>query len=157
MNHVIETFYEAFKHCDGETMAAQYHPEVTFHDPAFGTLQGEHAGNMWRMLTEKLKGADFTLAVSGIESDQETGKAHWDIVYPFSATGRKVHNKIDASFTFKDGKIFTHTDNFNLHTWARQALGIKGLILGGTGFFRRKLQHQTNSTLVQWELKQNEA
>lgn len=153
MKTCIETFYEAFKVCDGETMAAHYHPEVTFHDPAFGTLKGIHAGNMWRMLTGKLKGADFELQVSGIESDDETGKAHWDIEYPFSATGRSVRNKVDASFTFKDGKIYTHTDDFNLHRWAQQALGFKGWLLGGTDFFGRKLQKQTNNTLAKWELK----
>ena len=52
---LIERFYDAFDRCDGETMAGCYLPDATFRDPVFGTLTGEHVGNMWRMLTAKAK------------------------------------------------------------------------------------------------------
>jgi hypothetical protein len=41
-----------------------------------------------------------------------------------------VHNLIDASFVFADGKIVRHIDTFDLYRWARQALGLKGRLLG---------------------------
>jgi hypothetical protein len=61
-------------------------------------------------------------------------------VYIFSATGRRVINRIHAEFEFKDGKIYRHTDSFDLHKWAAQAMGFKGKLLGGTSFFRKKVQ-----------------
>ncbi len=151
MQKLIETFYEAFAKLDADTMVSCYHDDVIFEDPAFGVLKGERAKNMWRMLCESQKGGNFVVEYSKIEADSEKGTAHWEAHYHFSQTGRKVHNIIDAEFTFKDGKIITHTDRFNLHSWAKQAMGFKGLLLGGTGFFKGKLNAQTNHLLSKFE------
>ena len=58
-----------------------------------------------------------------------------------------MHNKIDASFKFKDGLIIKHTYIFNLHKWVRQAMGLKGLLLGGFSFFKSKLNQHSNHLL----------
>ena len=86
-------------------------------------------------------------SLTDISFDEKSGKAKWEAFYTFSQTGKKVHNKISASFEFKDGLIVKHTDDFNLHTWAKQAMGIKGLVLGGTSFFKNKLHEKTNALL----------
>ncbi len=127
----IQRFYTAFNERDAEGMIACYAPDVTFSDPVFTSLKGEEAFAMWRMLTER--GRDLRVEVSGIDADDTTGKAHWDAHYTFSATGRHVLNRIDARFTFRDGKIATHVDTFNLYKWASQALGLTGKLLGWFG------------------------
>ena len=152
MQQLVETFYTAFKNLDSETMVSCYHDDITFKDPAFGTLKGEKAKNMWRMLCKSQKGQNFVVEASNIESSNGKVTAHWEAHYTFSKTGRKVHNIIDAEFEFKDGKIIKHTDNFNLHKWAKQAFGFKGFILGGTNFFKKKLQSQTNHLLSKFEI-----
>jgi ketosteroid isomerase-like protein len=148
---LIEKFYTAFANLDAETMASCYHDDVFFEDPAFGVLKGEHAKNMWRMLCESQKGKNFIVEFSDINENELNGSAHWEAHYNFSKTGRKVHNKIDAQFKFKDGKIIEHIDRFNLHKWASQALGFKGYALGWAGFFKTKLQGQTNQLLSKYE------
>ena len=153
MNKLIEKFYSAFTNLDAETMADCYHPDVVFEDPAFGTLQGERVKNMWRMLCSSQKGKDFIVTFSEVKANENSGSAKWEAIYNFSKTGRKVHNKISAKFEFKDGLIIRHKDNFNLHKWATQAIGFKGKLLGSTGFFRKKLQKQTNSLLDKFEVK----
>ncbi|MCP4441348.1 MAG: nuclear transport factor 2 family protein [Aureispira sp.] len=150
---LIKTFYQAFKDLDAEAMAACYHEDIVFEDPAFGVLKGEHAGNMWRMLCATQKGQNFVVEASNVQGANKKGSAHWEAHYLFSQTGRKVHNKIDAKFEFKDGKIIKHTDSFSLHKWAQQALGLKGFILGWTGFFKTKLHAQTNKLLAKFESK----
>ena len=152
MKEVIEKFYQAFHELDAEGMAECYHPDVVFEDPAFGVLHGEKAGNMWRMLCNAQKGKDdFKVEFSNIRQEGDHWAAHWEAHYEFSKTGRRVHNKIDASFQFKDGKIIDHRDHFNLRKWASQALGFQGALLGGTGFFRKKLNAQTNHLLEKYE------
>ena len=151
MVELIEKFYKAFNDLDAETMVSCYHDDIVFEDPAFGVLKGEHAGNMWRMLCATQKDQDFKITYSDINSIENTGNAKWEAIYTFSKTGRKVHNKIIAEFEFKDGKIIKHTDRFNLHQWAKQALGFKGLMLGKTRYFRNKLKHQTRSILTKFE------
>lgn len=142
---VINSFYTAFKQLDSSTMIACYHDDIVFTDPAFGTLKGTKAKAMWQMLCKNA--IELTVSFNEVEANHAKGSAHWEARYIFRTTGRKVHNKIDAEFEFKDGLIIKHTDSFNLHTWARQAMGFKGLLLGGTSFFKKKLQAQTNRLL----------
>ena len=99
------------------------------------------------MLISSQKGKDFKVSFSNINFNQETATAQWEARYTFSQTGRQVHNKIDAQFEFQDGKISSHLDTFNLRKWASQAMGLKGQLLGGTAFFKKKLNKQTNRML----------
>ncbi|MEJ1223387.1 nuclear transport factor 2 family protein [Sediminicola sp. 1XM1-17] len=147
----IELFYRAFNDLDAEKMVAQYHEDIIFEDPAFGVLQGDRAKNMWRMLCASQQGRTFKIQVSQIVHDNHTASAVWKAHYIFSKTGREIHNTIQAQFEFKDGKIISHKDTFDLYRWSRQALGIKGLLLGWTSFFARKLQNQTNKLLSRYE------
>ncbi len=149
MKELIEEFYWAFQAKDAERMVDCYHDDIVFTDPAFGTLRGERAKNMWRMLLKNDNG--LKLDFSDVEVNEKTGKAHWEAHYTFSQTGRKVVNKIDATFEFEDGKICKHIDNFNLHAWAKQALGFKGALFGGTQFFKNQLNAKTNHLLTKFE------
>lgn len=135
---VIERFYEAFARRDAFAMGACYDPDVLFSDPVFGELRGARARSMWEMLCEL--GKDLRIEASGIEADGTHGRAHWEAWYTFSATGRKVHNVIDAKFQLQDGLIVRHEDVFDLKRWARQALGGAPALLAGTGFMRNKLR-----------------
>ncbi|NRR90792.1 nuclear transport factor 2 family protein [Winogradskyella undariae] len=153
MKNILETFYTALNNCDGPTMASCYHDDVVFKDPTFGILEGERAKAMWLMLCGSQNGDNFSVEFSKIETTENNGSAHWEAKYVFSKTGRKVHNKVDASFEFKDGLIIKHTDEFNLHKWAKQAMGIKGLLFGGMKFFKNKVQVQTNSALDAYIVK----
>lgn len=147
MEKLIETFYTALNNSDGKTMVSCYHDNVIFEDPAFGILKGAKAKSMWLMLCESQNGNGFKVEFSKIDTTEFNGSAHWEAFYTFSKTGRKVHNKIDASFEFKDGLIIKHTDVFDLHKWAKQAFGLKGMLFGGMPFFKKKLNIQTNSLL----------
>jgi limonene-1,2-epoxide hydrolase len=136
----IELFYAAFARLDGRAMQACYAPDATFDDEAFSLRGREQVGGMWRMLCDatRAKGADvWRLEVSAITDTS----AHWEAHYRFSATGRLVHNRIDATFEIgPDGLICRHTDRFDFWAWSRQALGAPGLLLGWTPFLRNKVR-----------------
>jgi limonene-1,2-epoxide hydrolase len=148
---IIEQFYEAFEKLDAERMVALYHPEVTFKDPVFGILKREHAKNMWRMLCESQKGKDFKVTSSAIDYQENSGTARWDAYYTFGATGRKVHNKIQAHFSFQEGKIINHVDSFDLYRWSKQAMGFKGFLMGWTPFFKNKINAAVTKQLSKFE------
>ncbi len=139
MSELIHRFYTAFAKGDWQTMADCYHPDAEFTDEVFVGLKGREVPGMWRMLIER-GGSNMEITFSHVLETAEKGSADWVAVYLFSATGRRVINRIHAEFELKDGKIVRHTDQFDLHRWATQAMGFKGKLLGGTGFFRRKLQ-----------------
>jgi ketosteroid isomerase-like protein len=148
---LITRFYEAFARHDGPAMAACYHPDATFSDPAFPDLKGKQPGAMWSMLTER--GGDLVIRFSNVRADDTSGSAHWEADYTFSATGRPVKNVIEATFTFRDGLIHTHVDRFDFWTWSRQALGMSGLFLGWSGFLQRKVQAMAGKQLSSWSAK----
>ncbi len=134
----ITRFYTAFARRDAEGMAAEYHADVRFSDPVFQDLRGDRARAMWRMLAGRAK--DIALEFRDVEADDATGRAHWEARYTFSATGRKVHNVIDARFVFKDGKILEHIDTFDLWRWAGMALGPSGKLLGWAPFVQKGIR-----------------
>jgi UDP-N-acetylmuramate-alanine ligase len=97
------------------------------------------------------KGRDvWSLEASAIRADAHEGSAHWEARYRFSATGRLVHNRIDATFVFRDGLVVRHIDQFDVWRWSRQALGTPGLLLGWSGVLRRKIREQAGARLAAW-------
>jgi ketosteroid isomerase-like protein len=125
---IITRFYTAFAARDHETMARCYAADAHFSDPVFTDLHGPSVTAMWRMLCERA--TDLRITFRDVTATGDAGAAHWEAWYTYSATGRTVHNVIDATFTFREGLIVRHVDRFDLYAWARQALGIRGLLLG---------------------------
>ena len=100
---------------------------------------------MWEMLITR--GRDLTLEFSDISADEKSGSAAWIATYTFSVTGRKVVNQVHANFLFEEGKIIRHIDSFSFYHWARQALGIMGLLLGWTPIVRNKIRKTAKKNL----------
>ena len=125
---LIERFYSAFARRDPGAMLACYGPDIAFRDPVFGALKGREVHAMWRMLAARA--TDLAVEFASVAATERTGSAHWEARYTYSATGRLVHNRIDATFEFQDGLIARHVDRFSLWRWAAMALGAKGALLG---------------------------
>lgn len=150
---LLEHFYHSFKYKDVKEMIACYHDDIVFTDPAFGTLKGVEAKNMWRMLL----GQNSTLQIdySNISANAETGKAHWKAQYVFSKTKRPVINNVTSEFEFKDGKIIRQIDTFDLNVWAKQALGFQGTILNFFGILPNSIQRKAKESLQSFTEKNN--
>ena len=142
---LVHRFYDAFARHDGDAMVACYHPEVEFSDDVFGNLTSAQAAGMWRMFCET--GVDLRIEASDIRADDRNGSARWEAWYTFAATGRPVHNVIQARFDFSNGLIRRHKDSFNFARWASQALGLPGRLLGRTPFLRKAVRRRAHKTL----------
>jgi ketosteroid isomerase-like protein len=101
-------------------MASCYAADATFEDPAFGRLEGEEVGGMWRMLAGRA--TDLSVELREHAADGDAGSARWIATYTFS-TGRPVVNDVSSRFRFRDGLIAEQVDSFDRGAWARQALG----------------------------------
>jgi ketosteroid isomerase-like protein len=145
---VISRLYEAFAVRDHVGMARCYTPDAQFSDPVFTDLRGTQVAAMWRMLCQRA--TDLRITYSGVSADGNSGSAHWEAWYTYSATGRPVHNVIEAAFTFRDGRIATHRDHFDLYRWTRQALGTTGVLLGWTPFLRSAVRRKAALALVRF-------
>ncbi|MGE0355513.1 MAG: nuclear transport factor 2 family protein [Burkholderiales bacterium] len=125
---LVREFYAAFARRDAEAMARCYHDEVFFSDPAFPRLRGEEARDMWRMLVSRAE--DLEVVLEEARADGEGARARWTARYTFTRTGRRVVNRIEAMFAFRDGRIVRHYDRFSFWHWSAQALGPLGRFLG---------------------------
>ena len=150
---VIERFYAAFARRDGQAMTDCYAPGATFGDPVFTDLVNAEPGAMWRMLTSRAD--DLEVDLVDHEAGEETGTARWLADYTFSQTGRTVHNDVQASFRFRDGKILEHRDRFSFYAWARQALGPAGLALGWTPVLRAATRKKARSGLDEFMARED--
>src|SRR6185312_10720528 len=126
----IERLYAAFAARNGAAMTACYAKGAHFRDPAFGDLEGDDIGAMWRMLTGRARDLEITLREH--DADAGAGTAHWIARYTFS-TGRPVENDIHA---------------FDFRKWAGQALGPKGHLVALLPPLRGKARAQALAQLT---------
>jgi len=141
---LITSFYEAFRRKDHRSMGDCYHPSAMFSDPIFMSLQGDEVRAMWHMLCDQ--GTDIDVSFEGVEADQVSGSAHWQARYTFTS-GRRVHNFAQASFTFQDGKIIEHRDEFDLWQWTRMAIGPIGTFAGWSRPLQNKVRAAADRNL----------
>ena len=59
-------------------------------------------------------------------------------------------NEIHSKFAIRDGLIVEHTDTFDFWRWSRQALGLKGWLLGGTSFVQDKIRKEARKGLAEY-------
>ncbi len=143
---LIQSFYKAFAKSDAAKMIACYHDDITFTDPAFGTLNGQRAKQMWQMLLSQ-KSSGAKISFENISATDTNGQASWTAQYTYGDQKRQVVNHVQANFEFKDGQIIKHTDTFDLWSWSKQALGPIGYLLGWSAFMKNKVQKTTNDKL----------
>jgi ketosteroid isomerase-like protein len=147
---LLDRLYTSFRRRDAAAMAACYAPDATFADPIFA-VNGEGIGQMWAMLCER--GRDLVLDWRDVDADDRSGRVHWEARYTFSLTSRPVHNRIDSTFTFRDGLIATQRDRFSLWRWSRMALGPKGAALGWTPLVRNAIRAEARRGFAHWRAR----
>ena len=145
---IIDQFYTAFQKKDWKSMQALYHDEATFSDPVFQNLTSKEVKAMWHMLLTASK--DLELTFTNVSGDDNKGTCRWDAFYSFSRTGRKVHNIITANFVFKQGKIVSHLDHFDLWKWSGMALGWPGKLLGWSPLIKNKIRDMARKNLAKF-------
>ncbi len=146
---IIEQFFRYFAERNYQKMQQCLHPKVTFSDIGFD-LRGKQVAAMWHMICEK----DVNVIYNNVRADDVAGEADWECIYIFqqdeNSRGRKVHNVIAARFRFEDGLIREHRDECNFRTWARQALGFTGWLLGGTQFLRKQVRKKAAERIAKF-------
>jgi ketosteroid isomerase-like protein len=145
---VADRFYSAFAAREWRTMGRLYADDARFSDPAFADLDAGQVRAMWRMLISR--GTDLSLQYRVVDETDDAASVHWTARYTFTQTGRPVVNEVTATLALRDGAIVRHVDAFDFHRWARQALGVPGLLLGWTPYFRRAVQGKARAGLRQF-------
>ncbi|QCK86015.1 nuclear transport factor 2 family protein [Phreatobacter aquaticus] len=142
---LAEAFYEAFAARDAKAMGALYADDAQFEDPVFGKLDAAKVRFMWRLLLGRA--TDLAVSYEVMEATDTTARVAWTAGYTFGQTGRPVVNRVVGTLTFRDGLIVDHVDRFSFWAWARQALGLPGLLLGWTPFLQGQVSAKARKTI----------
>ena len=142
---LITHFYSSFQQKNAQAMQDCYADNAIFSDPVFTGLNASQVRAMWAMLLKN--GKDMRMEFKNIKGTATGATAEWEAHYTFSLTGNKVINRIKASFLIENGKIVKHTDVFSFYQWAKQALGLSGLLLGWTPFLKNKIRARAQKNL----------
>jgi ketosteroid isomerase-like protein len=139
---LVRTLYDALARRDLDAMERCYHPDVTFGDPIFQELEGRaRIMGMWRLLMGR--GTGLEISLGEVIAGPHEVTAGWTAGYTFTATGRKVVNRIDSLFRFEDGLIVRQHDDFDFRHWSKMALGRPaGLVVGWTPALRAQIRSQ---------------
>jgi len=150
---LVHTFYKAFQDRNFKTMQECYSDRATFSDPVFRNLNAGQVRAMWEMFL--VKNDSLTISFGNIETVGEMVTARWKANYILSSTGRPVTNNIRSIFRIKNNQIVRHTDRFDLYGWTRQALGIKGILLGWTPFVKTRIRRKAMASLLAYIREKN--
>ena len=151
-SEVLTRFYTAFSAGDHATMAECYADDARFSDPVFEDLDAEQVRAMWRMFCTS--GNEIDVSFHDVQADDSRGSARWEALYAFPKTGRRVHNKIAASFEFAGGRIVRHRDVFDFYKWSRMALGPVGTTLGWTPIVKNQVRAQAGAQLKHFQAEE---
>jgi ketosteroid isomerase-like protein len=145
---LVRRFFDAFARLDAQGMVACLHPDISFSDPLFPNLRQDQVVQMWSMLIASAARHPqaFSLSYEFVFVEERKAQVHWQATYRYAGT-RKVHHKVLATLSFWDGKIVRHVDGYDFYTWARQALGTLGLLLGWNAKFRASVQAAADKQL----------
>jgi SnoaL-like domain len=143
---VLDSFYGAFLRQDAVTMGSLYHPQASFSDPVFPDIRGATVEYMWRMFCSET--ASFTLTYEILFADERKAQVEWVAGYKWQ--GRMIKNQVLSTLSLWDGLIVRQIDEFDFPVFARQAFGLKALVLGHTAHFRQKIQVKAKQRLNQF-------
>lgn len=147
MKELVRSYFDALQERDFETLYDCYNEDYTFEDPAIGKLEGRKAKNAWRMYADTLENLRIVYRIVQLDSVENTAWVHWDAYYTSPETGKTVFNKIDTHFDVKDGKFHHQHDDFILKEWAKQTMGLKARLFGGTRAFQKRVIKRSNEKL----------
>jgi hypothetical protein len=117
----VQRLYECLKRNDPAGAAECYCDDAAFRDMAFDLKCKDDLAAMWRFECSR----GLKIEYRDIRTEGTQVKGHWVCDYKFHGV-RPVHNEIDSTFTFRDGKILVHHDQASRWGWAKQALGFPG-------------------------------
>ncbi len=146
----LENFYDAFSRRDAKTMAAMYHEKASFSDPAFPDIRGQRIGMMWKMMLGNAK--NFSLTYKVLFADERKAQVEWQAKYLYAGK-KSVTNNVLSTLSIWDGLIVRQVDEFDFAKWAKQALGITGMLAGNTEWLRRKVQQTASDKLDTYIIK----
>lgn len=144
--NVVHAFYSAFIRRDYQSMQLAYREDATFSDNVFGTLNANETRAMWQMLIEK--GTDLKVNYGYVKNREgNIVTCEWTAEYSFGKNRRPVVNRIKSYMEIEDGKIVKHRDRFDLHRWAKQAIGTSGFLFGWMLFFQQGISKKALASL----------
>jgi SnoaL-like domain len=151
----IRKFYADLEQGRAEACIEQLSAEATFEDPIFGKVAAGEVPSLIRFLcANPSPGRRFEVHEVQIH-DHERATLRWTAHYIFPTTGRAVANQIETPMSFRDNRIASYADRFDLWRWMGMALGPVGVLFGWTPILQEKVRSTVHSRFVKFKQSQS--
>lgn len=142
---LLARFFGALAARDAARLAGCYHPLATYSSPLFPDLRGALPALMWRLALDRAP--DLRIDWDVAFADPRKAQVKWTARWRQGTTERRL--AVASTLSIWDGRIVRHVDEFRFPSFAAQALGVRGRLLGWNAAWRRRLQRRVRAGLEQ--------
>lgn len=142
---LTERLFSALQRREPEAIAACYEANAIFRAPILGDVLAHNLGPLWRAVFSSTRenALAYTIVDVGLISARVEGVASYVLVF----SDRAVTTKFVATLRIRDLRIVYHEDNFDPWLWAQMAYGTRGLALGWSKAWQRRMRGQIRADL----------
>jgi len=145
VRHVTNCLFSALHRRNPSAIAACYDSAGVFTTPILGDVPAQHLERFWMRLFSRTR--DHVLKFKIVDAGLVNARVEGRVSYVLLASGRRVSCPFDSMLHVRDRLIRHHVDNFDPWGWAQMAYGTKGLMLGWSNTWQRRLSNNLRSSL----------
>ncbi len=145
VRQVTNRLFSAIHRHDSSTIVACYDSTGVFAAPLLGEVPAEHLERFWRRVFSTTR--DHVLTFRIVDVGLVNARVQGRVSYVLLASGRRVTCRFDSMLHVRDRLIRHHVDSFDAWGWAHMAYGTKGLMLGWSNTWQRRLSDDLRTSL----------
>lgn len=145
VRQVTNRLFSALHRRDPSAIAACYDRAGVFTTPILCDVPAQHLERLWTLFFSRTQDSILTYRIvdAGLVSARVEGR----VSYGLLVSGRQVSCPFDSLLHVRDRLIQHHVDSFDPWGWAQMAYGTKGLMLGWSNTWQRRLSKDLRTSL----------
>jgi len=126
-------------------ISACYDSAGVFTTPILGDVPAKSLERLWTLFFSRTRHNALTYKI--VDAGLVGARVEGHVSYVLLDSGRRVSCPFDSVLHVRDRLIRYHVDSFDTWGWAQMAYGTKGLMLGWSNSWHRRLSNDLRSSL----------
>lgn len=146
MSHefIINKVFESITELNSVKINALYADEAIFEDPSIGEITGVVIKYWWQFLYGQM--SNISIEVLDIKINGDEAIVSWKNNHLLKLTGKQLSLDFTTNFTFKDGFIVFHKNNYDFKQFVKQAFGPIAA-MSGNKIMQKMIKGQLNKMI----------
>jgi len=145
VRQVTDRLFSTLRCRNPSAIAACYDSAGVFTTPILGDVPAQHLERLWTLFFSRTR--DNILTYKLVDAGLVSARVEGRVSYVLLVSGRRVSCPFDSLLHVRDRLIRHHVDSFDPWGWAQMAFGTKGLMLGWSNTWQRRLSNDLRTSL----------